>query len=419
MAAQYSLFPTTRRTCRRIASKPDHLPLLGPSPTVSRDSRESIEAFPAFDVEAFESCIDSCFTMDHSTRIAPEAFYFQLQPSQEYLTPSVTPVSRKPSVLLPECNLVKSYSQRPRIPTPEKPLPPAPLQPHQKSRKRTNRSVTPTQLEELSRAVSPKSSFEWSSSSTIQGSFSSTTSTAPSLVLSESRSPSSAITSPDSAIGRRTPPRRKFTGPPTTMRTKNIIPRPLNLDGLPMEENPAYVAKEHSPTFPPWNFLPSPDLTSPFPSLPTSPADTNEISGWEPDSDDEEPTRLLRKKISRRFTADRTSRPATSRVVSGQSQGSNVSDNNSKWHTQRISNDSTNSNLSHATTAAQRASRSTYHSSTLSQSTTLMRDSCSGSYIDRDQRVAARVAMSPSIAALPGKRKVKFSRKLKDWFSKS
>lgn len=415
MAGQYKLFPPSRPTHRRPAYRQDSVPTIqDPFHSRSKGSDSSIESFPAFDSSTFEACLDSFFTMDQGSLLHADSLYFQLQASQESLLHGAAPVSRKPSVLLPECNLVKPYSQRPRVAVPEKPLPPTPLQPHQRTRKRTNRSVTASQLEQLSRAVSPTPSGEWSGSSTLQGSFSSTVSTTPSLTFSETRSPRSTMSrSPYSTLEQPTRQRRKvsFTDSTTNVRDTKSVPLPLHLIEPSRVDNMAYVPVELSPTFPACNLLPSPDLISAFPSLPSSPTEPTETSGWEPDSDDDETTRTLRKKISRKFTVDRASRPS-SRSISEMVPMP-------KKHCPRPSDSSTLSTTSYATTAAQRASRSTAHSS-LSQSTTLLKDSTLAAVCaERDARIAQRLNGSPSIVSIPGKKKVKFGHKLRGWLGRA
>ena len=404
MATLRTFSPSPPGPCRSITSNT----LPGPqlrvdscTPT-SRDS--GLEAFPDFDADF------DYFSGPRAFRMHTEAFYFSLQPSEESLAydPDRSPVGRKPSVLLPECNLVKSYCHRARL-SADKPLPPTPLQPQLTRRKRSNRSVTPGQLQMLQQAVGPDLTpqFEWTFPSDLQGSFSSTDSAVPPSLTSSTTatSPRSTMStiSPISRSNRRT--RQNRRGPLNgSERQRKAAPLPLAFTGLSMEDNPAYLSM-NSPTFSDYNFLPSPDLTSSFQSSEPLPSlDCNETSGWEPDSDDENTTRTLRKKISRKFNNDRTSRP---RTVSSATSASEVP---TRKHVPKLSNSSTSSY------------RSTplVHSFQADRHQTPPPSSVDDSQVTpRLQRPCVhRVHTSPSIVAHAGKKKVQFGTKFKGWFGK-
>lgn len=453
MASTYSLFPSPKIPRRKTDSyQADHFPR-------TWDQESEAEAFPSFDPDTL---LDSFFRMGPydqgggGSDTAAERLYFSIQPSQESLVNSRSmPLSpERESVLLPESNFgrsYRSYSLQPRHHSPEKPLPPTPLQsvettmslqlvqkpmplqPHQRAKKRSHRTITPSQLEKLSRAVTPtpKTSTDWSTSSTLKSSFSSTESTvAPMIEITtvSSRRRSTIDCSPKSYPLRRSSVqgRRKLPGQrKVSFSSSSTFPISVNTTGLPMDENPAYVSARSSPGLPnhQHHLSASSTFSDPFAGFDCQ---VDETSGWEPDSDDE-PTRVLRKKFSRKLnTTERTRASSLSKPPPVPKPGPVAVRRHSsfpdtiKKHTVRVSDGSTATTVSTASTIAQQSTRSTARSS-LSQSTTLLRNSTEAPRNEQnDSRVVvAKLAHSPSLAALPGKKKVKFGRRIKCWLSKT
>ena len=421
----YSLFPPRRPpTARRVGS----LPLLNADRPRQHRPVSEIDSLPVFDSDTLSNCIDSFFKMgSFDQEAAADRLYFCMQPSQESLVPSN--FSRQQSVLLPECDLVKSYPGN-RGPAPDKPLPPTPLQPHQRVRKRSNRSVTPSQLQQLSRNVSPNQpSIERSSPPSMHDSFNPSDGIMPTMgyVLGSTRprssnqssstkrlsnshiSPKAMPNRPPSARARRRPSEQKLVSSPTS----SPMPVTIHLSEAPGEQEMAYVPMEYVPIVPAQH---KHSFSDPFEAFD---GHLDETSGWEPDSDDEKPSRVLRKKFSSKFPSmDRTARASTSRPSSSMGKRPSSSGETVKKHSPRVSNGSTASTVSCSSTLGQRVSQSTADSS-FSQSTTLLRNSTAASSVEDGKRDGVRLISTPSIAAMPGKKKVKFSRRLKSWLRKS
>ena len=445
MASSYSLFPSPKIPRRKTDSyQADHF-----QRSWGQDS--DVEEFPSFDPDTL---LDSFFSMGPydqgggGSDTAAERLYFSIQPSQESLLNSRSmPLSQgRDSVLLPETNFGRSYSLQPSYHSPEKPLPPTPiqpvekpvqkpmpLQPHQRARKRSHRTITPSQLEALSRAVTPtpKTSNEWSTSSTLKSSFSSTESTvAPMIEITTvpSRRRSTIDCSPKSYPLRRSSVqgRKKLPGQrKVSFSSSPTLPISFNIAGVPIDENPAYVSAQSSPSLPSHqHHLSAPSAFSdPFAGFDSQ---AGETSAWEPDSDDDEPTRVLRKKFSRKLNSERTRAASMSKPPSMPKPGPAAPRRHSsfpdtiKKHTVRVSDGSTATTVSTTSTIAQQSTRSTARSS-LSQSTTLLRNSTEAPRSEQDDPrvVVPKLAHSPSLAALPGKKKVKFGRRIKCWLSKT
>ena len=450
MASTYSLFPSPKTSRRKTDFyKVDHFP-------TPWGHESDVETFPSFDPDTLlDSFVMGSYDQGSGSDTAAERLYFSIQSSQESLvnSRSMRLSQNCDSVLLPDCHLGRSYSFQPMYQSAEKPLPPTPIQPgekamplqpvlkttplqtHQRARKRSHRTVTPTQLEALSRAVTPtpRPSVDWSTASTLQDSFSSTESTlAPMIAITAapSRRRSTIDCSPKSYPLRRTSiqGRRKLPGQiKVSFSSSPTLPISLNIAGLTMDENPAYVSAKSSPSLPSHHhhLSASSAFSDPFASFDSQ---VGETSGWEPDSDDDEPTRVLRKKFSRKLNTTDRSRASSMSKPPSMAKPSSVSTvrrhssypDTIKKHAVHASDGSTATTVSTASTIAQQSSRSTARSS-LSQSTTLLRDSTELPQCEReDSRVAlTKMTHSPSIVALPGKKKVKFGRRIKCWLSKT